>query len=73
MRVILAMGGLVPSQVESEVNIDGVHFVDHLVTLASGEKLIIEYDGPRHFVKDQFHMARKTLDSDVEEPFMNFN
>jgi hypothetical protein len=50
LKTIYEMGGVLPSQVKSEYKVDNLLYADHMIEAGNGDKVIIEFEGPRHFV-----------------------
>lgn len=59
LSTVFGLGGLLPSQVKSEAHIDNLYQSDHLITNSKGEKVLLEFEGPYHFIKDEFYMMQE--------------
>jgi hypothetical protein len=53
LKTIQEFSGVQPSQVKSEFKVDNLLYADHMIEdISNGDRVIIEFEGPRHFVRD---------------------
>jgi len=78
LNTIFEIGNVAPSQVTSEYSIEHrLYQVDHLIELEGEKKVVVEFDGPYHFIKDEMSMDRyenkhaefTNLNKQLREPF----
>ena len=65
------MIGILPANVSSEVSIDDLFTADHVIQTQNDKKfdqIVLEFEGPYHYIKDQYHML-----GNEDNSFVNFN
>lgn len=50
------MGGILPSQVQSQTVIDKMFQSDYILNIKD-KKVLLEYEAPYHFIKDKYFMT----------------